>query len=441
MIKKALRKLLPDSAIMASHKARGVLAANLYGFPAAKLIIIGVTGTKGKTTTVHLIAKIIEEAGYSVGMLSTVTFKVGKKEWPNETNMGTLPPFKLQQLLSEMVKAGCQYAVIETTSHALSQYRVYGIDYQVAVFTNLSHEHLDYHKSFEEYKAAKGKLFAGGPTLSVVNIDDKAASYFWRFPAKQKITYGLDYKAHVTAKKILYDSSAGGSEFTLVTPAGEIGLKTSLPGRFNIYNILAAVATTLGLGIGLPTIRTAVMTLKSVRGRMEQVDCGQPFRVIVDYAHTPDSFEKIYETLRPADPRRGPLGVKGRIIHAFGATGDRDKTKRPIMGAIAGRNADIVIVTDEEPYTEDPQKIIEEIATGVPRGASKDHPMNKGENFLTILDRREAIAKALSLAKVGDVVLVTGMGALTHRVVGTQHLPWRDQTVICEEYQALSREN
>lgn len=425
MIKKYLRKLLPDSAILASHRLRGRLAAHYYRFPANKMIIIGVTGTKGKTTTSHLIAQIIEEAGYTVGLLSTVMFKVGKKEWPNETNMGTLPPFQLQKLLKEMAEAGCQYAVIETTSHSLAQERVYGIHYNVAVFTNLTHDHLDYHKDFDDYKQAKGKMFANHPNVIVSNIDDKNGSYFWRFPADKKLTYGIDHKAHVVAKKIMHDNAATKSEFTLVGPTGETTIETTLPGRFNVYNILAAVSVGLGLGIGLPTIKEAVRKLKSVKGRMERIDEGQPYTVIVDYAHTPDSFEKIYETLRPA--------TKGKIIHIFGATGDRDKTKRPIMGAIAGRNADVVIVTDEEPYTEDPEKIIAEVASGVPRGANKNHLMTQNKNFFTITDRREAIRKGLALAEKGDVVLVTGMGALTHRTVGTEHLPWADQDVVREE--------
>jgi UDP-N-acetylmuramoyl-L-alanyl-D-glutamate--2,6-diaminopimelate ligase len=430
MIKKLLRQIVPEPIIQASHKIRGVAAAYNYGFPAKKMIVIGVTGTKGKTTTSTLIAKILEQAGYKVGLLTTVNFKIGDKEWVNETNMGTLPPFKLQKLLKEMADAGCQYVVLETTSHSLAQHRVYGIDYAVAVFTNLSHEHLDYHKSLEEYRNTKGKMFAGNPGLIVVNADDKTADYFLSFKADKKVTYGLDHKADVTAKKILYDATATGSHFSLITSRGDASIQTSLPGRFNVYNILAATATTLYLGIELPTIKTAIQNLKSVAGRMEKVDVGAPFSTIVDYAHTPDSFEKIYETIRPA--------TKGRIIHVFGLTGDRDRTKRPIMGAIAGRNADIVILTDDEPYTEDPQQIVNEIAKGVPRGASKEKPIKENINFFKILDRREAINKALSLAQKGDVVLITGMGALTHRTVGTQHLPWRDQDVIREEWAKIS---
>ncbi len=430
MIKRLLRKVVPEPVILASHKIRGVAAAYWYGFPARKMIIIGVTGTKGKTTTSTLIAKIIEAAGYKVGLLTTVAFKIGDKEWPNETNMGTLPPFQLQKLIKEMAEAGCQYAVIETTSHSLAQSRTYGIDYQVAVFTNLSHDHLDYHKTFDEYREAKGKMFARHPALSVVNMDDKAAQYFVAFPAEQKLRYGLEKKADVTAKKIMYDATATSSQFTLITPKGETTIRTTLPGRFNVYNIMAAASAAVGLGIGLPTIRTAIEQLASVPGRMERVDAGQPFTVIVDYAHTPDSFEKIYETLRPA--------TRGKIIHVFGATGDRDRTKRPIMGAIAGRNADIIIVTDEEPYTEDPIKIIDEVAKGVPRGVSKDHHIVEGQNFFKIIDRREAIAKAVSLAKKGDVVLITGMGALTQRTVGTKHLPWKDQAVAREELERLN---
>ncbi len=431
MIKKLLRKILPESAILASHKVRGVAAAYIYGFPAKKMIIIGVTGTKGKTTTAHLIARIIQAAGYKVGMLSTVMFKIADKEWPNETNMGTLPPFQLQQLLKQMAEAGCQYAVVETTSHSLAQWRTFGIDYHVSVFTNLTHDHLDYHKTFADYREAKGKMFANHPNLSIVNIDDKNSSYFYRFPADKKLTFGIEHRAHITAKKITFDAMATQSSFILVAPKGEIQINSTLPGRFNVYNMLGAATVGVGLGIPLPTIKEAIESLESVKGRMERIDEGQDFTVIVDYAHTPDSFEKIYETLRPA--------TTGKIIHVFGATGDRDKTKRPIMGAIAGRNADVVILTDEEPYTEDSAKIIEEIARGVPRGANKNHPMTEGQNFLTISDRREAIRRALELAKKGDVVLVSGMGALTHRVVGSAHVPWADQEVVKEELKVLAK--
>jgi UDP-N-acetylmuramoyl-L-alanyl-D-glutamate--2,6-diaminopimelate ligase len=431
MIKQTLRKILPESTILMSHKLRGVAAATLYGFPGKKMLVIGVTGTKGKTTTSHLIASILEAGGHKVGLLSTVTFKIGKKEWPNETNMGTLPPFQLQQFLKQMVEAECEYAVIETTSHSLSQWRVYGIPYHVAVFTNLTHDHLDYHKTFEEYRAAKGLLFSKHPKLSVVNIDDKSGSFYWQYPADKKVSFGFDSKSQVTAKKIIYDGSASGSGFLLSTPIGEASIQTKLPGRFNIYNILAAASVGYGLGVSLDKIKTGITNVSLVPGRMEKVNAGQPFSIIVDYAHTPDSFEKIYETLRPT--------TSGSIIHVFGATGDRDKTKRPIMGAIAGRNADIVIVTDDEPYTESSEKIINEVAGGVPRGASKQKPMIKDKNFFTIADRREAIHKALSLAKKGDVVLLTGMGALTSRTVGTEHLPWRDQDVAIEEWKKLSR--
>lgn len=430
MLKDWLRRILPPSMILLSHKIRGMAAAIYYNYPGRKLIVIGITGTKGKTTTAVLIAKIIEAAGYKVGLLSTVSFKIGRQEWPNETNMGTLPPFRLQAMLRQMVEAGCQYAVVETTSHSLVQRRVYGVDYRVAVFTNLTHDHLDYHGNFDQYKSAKGMMFANRPRLSVINTDDKAAPYFWQFPADHKVSYGLDKRAQVMAQKIVYDQTVG-TEFTLISPTGEIQIKSSLPGRFNIYNILAAVATTLGLGIGLPTIKSAIESVKLIPGRMEKVEAGQSFTIIVDYAHTPDSFEKIYETLRPA--------TKGKIIHVFGSTGDRDKTKRPIMGAIAGRNADVVIVTDDEPYTEDPAKIVAEIAKGVPRGASKRHPMLENENFWLIVDRRQAIAKALSMAGPGDVVIVTGMGALTYRTVGHQHIPWKDQDVIKEELEKRQR--
>ena len=430
-LKKFIKSFLPKSWILASHKLRAVVACLLYRFPAKKIKVIGVTGTNGKTTTCHLITSILEEAGFKVGMATTINFQVGAKKWANTTKMTTLSPFVLQRLISQMVKAKCDYAVIETTSHAVVQYRVWGIPYDVMVFTNLTHEHLDYHKNFEEYKEVKGRLFEElesslrkEDTLksSIVNRDDPNFSYFSQFEADVKLSYGI-IGGDVSAQNIFYKPD--GTDLIMTTPKGKILIKLKIPGRFNIHNALAAAATAISQGINLKTIKNGLEKVEGIPGRMEKIDERQDFIVLVDYAHTPDALQKIYETLIPIK--------KGNLIHVFGACGDRDRTKRPIMGALAGRYADFVILTNEDPYTEDPKKIINEIAKGVPRGREKGKEAKKeGINFWKILDRREAIKRGLELAKKDDIVLITGKGAEQAIVVGDKKIPWDDRKVTRE---------
>ncbi len=424
-IKEKIRLKYPG-LVSWSHKMRGILAYYLYGMPSRRLRVIGVTGTNGKTTTCHLIAKILEEDGQRVGMATTTTFRIGSKEWKNVTNMTSISPFGIQRLLRQMVNAGCNYAVIETTSHAISQYRNWGIRYHVAVLTNITHDHLDYHGSFEDYIETKTKIFKTKPRVGVVNLDDLSAGKFIHFPYGQLLTYSQTQRADVTARKIL--PAPNGSVFTLVLPSVQNTVNLKLPGGFNISNALAAAAACYGLGINTNVIKRGLEKVSQVPGRMEMVDIGQDFAVIVDYAHTPDALEKVYSTLRQA--------TRGKLITVLGACGDRDKTKRPIMGAIAGHFADTVVVTDEEPYSEDPQEIIEQVAKGVPKG-SKRKNFVEGENFFKILERRQGIRKALEVAERNDVVVVTGMGAQEFMVVGKKHLPWNDKRVIEEELSKL----
>ncbi|MDH4358449.1 MAG: UDP-N-acetylmuramoyl-L-alanyl-D-glutamate--2,6-diaminopimelate ligase [Candidatus Berkelbacteria bacterium] len=424
-LKNKIRKKMPGLVVF-SHKLRGALAFYLYGMPSRRMRIIGVTGTNGKTTTCHLIAKILEEADQKVGMATTTTFKVDTKEWKNTTNMTSISPFGLQRLLRKMVNTGCNYAVVETTSHAISQYRNWGIKYYVAVLTNITHDHLDYHGSFDGYVETKARIFKTKPRVTVINLDDPSAEKFVHFPCGQILTYSQTKRADVTARKIL--PSPDGSIFTLVLPTVQNTISLKLPGGFNISNALAAAAACYGLGIGADVIKRGLEKLSQVPGRMEMVKTGQGFTVIVDYAHTPDALEKVYSTLRQA--------TRGRMIAVLGACGDRDKTKRPIMGAIAGHFSDIVVVTDEEPYAENPDEIIEQVAKGVPKGTKK-RSMVLGENFFKVSDRRQGIRKALELAQRNDVVVVTGMGAQEFRVVGKSHLLWNDRKVIEEELSKL----
>lgn len=426
-MKKYLKTILPPGVILFSHKLRAIFANLRFGFPGKKMIMIGITGTNGKTTTANLVKAILEEAGFRVGMISTVNISIAGKEEVNETKMTTLSPFRLQALLAQMVKAKCQYAIVEVTSHALIQHRVWGIPFDIAVLTNVTHEHLDYHKNMEEYKKAKALLFAdlkksyykdGVQKVIIINRDDSSFSYFNKFEADYKLRYGI-LGGDISTKKTTYTPAY--SHFYVTSPKGDKEIKLNIPGRFNVQNALAAIAIGLSQGIPLEICRKGLAKVKLVPGRVEKIDAGQPFTVIVDYAHTPDALKKLYETLSSLRPNR--------IIAVLGACGDRDQSKRPILGALAARIADIVFVTNEDPYTEDPQKIIDEVASGVPKGR-KNKNLKLGRDYFKILDRGEALKKALLSAGPGDLVIVTGKGAEQCIVVGEEKVPWDDRKII-----------
>jgi len=427
-VKDFLRKILPQSLILWTHKIRGILAAVIYRFPSRNLRVICVTGTNGKTTTCHMIAEILRAANYKVAMATTIDFQIGAKRWKNLSKMTTVSPFALQKFIRSSVQAGCHWLVLETTSHAISQYRIWGIKPQMAVLTNITHDHLDYHKTYEEYRATKAKIFEMAQT-GIINMDDKSASFFLSMPDLKVISYGAEKaeknrptRPDILAKKIILDPD--GSMFTVVLPKGQVAINLKLPGKFNIYNALAAIAVAYEMNIHLELAKEALARIETIPGRMEKVDVGQPFTVLIDYAHTPDALEKIYDTLA--------LSKRGRLMAVFGACGDRDRSKRPIMGALAGRFADVIIITNEDPYSEDPVRIIEEVASGVNRGADPKHPKVPGENFFKILDRRQAIEKAFNLAHGGDIVLITGKGAEECMVWGAKKIPWSDKKIAKE---------
>ncbi len=440
-IKRTIRQHTPDWLINLYHLSRGVLAAVIYGFPAKKLRVIGVTGTNGKTTTAHLITSILQTFGRKVGMCTTVDWQIGDKLVENNIKMTTVSPFLLQKLLSQMVKAGCDDVVIEVTSIGLDQHRLWGIPFQVAVFTNLTHDHLDYHQTMEKYRQAKEELFAHRPRLSVVNIDDPSSEHFLAHSANRTVTYSLKGSADLVGKKIYQRS--GGTDFVLLSRGRQASISIPLPGEFNVSNALAAASVGLGLDLSLETVVEGLRVAKPVPGRMEVIDRGQAFTAIVDYAHTPDALQKVYETIKPA--------VHGKLISVLGATGDRDKTKRPILGALAGRYADYVIVTNEDPYHEDPNTIIDEVAAGVPRGrplrgrykikkAGDDEGdlsfkyKDNGEDiwWWRVPDRKEAIQRACQMARPQDVVLVTGKGAEKVMALGDKLVPFSDRAVLEE---------
>ncbi len=455
MLKNYIKKIFSQKTINKWHLVNAVLASYWYGQPSKKLRLIGVTGTNGKTTTAHLITAVLESASRKVGMTTTVDFKIDGQLVENNLKMTTVNPWLLQKLLKQMVSAGCDDAVIEVTSIALDQHRLWGLKWHTVVFTNLTHDHLDYHGNMTAYRQAKEELFAGRPALSVVNVDDPAGIEFEKYSANQTVTYGVKNSASVMAKKLY--QRPGGTDFVLLVGGRQASINLPLPGEFNVYNALAAASVGLGLGIPLETVIMGLRSVQPVPGRMEVVDMGQGFTVIVDYAHTPDALQKVYETVKPT--------VRGKLIVVFGATGRRDKAKRPIMGALAGRFADYAILTSDDSYDEDPHTIIDEVAAGVPRGRPKKgrykvKHAGEEEGDLTIKyketgedlwwwripDRREAIAKALSMARPQDAVLVLGKGAEKVMVVGDPHsskgykfIPWSDRQVLEElliKYQA-----
>lgn len=400
-----IKKFTPPFLLDWYHLTLAFLGAFLYGFPSKRLKVIGVTGTNGKSTVVHLTTKILEEAGYQVASLSSISFKISEKEWPNKLKMTMPGRFKIQKFLRQASSASCKYVVLEVTSEGIKQYRHKFINFDVVVFTNLSPEHIEAHGSFENYRAAKGKLFQTTKGTHVVNIDDKNAQYFLQFPANKKYTYGLT-QGDINAKNTQ--------------------LKLKLIGDFNLYNALAAICVGLSQRINLEVCRKAVEETEGISGRMEIV-IREPFKVLVDYAVTPDALEKLYQTVKK-------IFSPQRIIAVFGSCGGgRDKWRRPALGKIAARYCDKVIITNEDPYDEDPYQILSMIKSGIYKSQFP------ASNFYEILDRREAIRKSLELAKTGDIVVITGKGCEPWICVkGGKKIPWDDREVAREEFKKLS---
>ncbi len=406
-----------------SRAALALLAAAFHGHPARRLRVIGVTGTDGKTTTTAMISAVLEAAGHRTGYMTTVSFKVGERVWDNDTRQSTPEAPEVQALLADMVAAGCDYAVIESTSHGLALHRLDGCEYDVAVLTNVTHEHLDFHGTVEAYRLAKARLFEmlgesvdkGIRKTAVVNLDDPHAGLFIARAPDQVITYAVGHpSAMVRARGVTASSS--GLAFRADTPWGSIELTLPLVGDFNVGNALAALAVGLSQGVPLAACRDALAGFRGVRGRMERVDCGQPFTVIVDYAHTPEAFAKVMGIVRPL--------TKGRLIAVFGSAGERDRQKRPLQGEIAGRYCDFLVLTDEDPRLEDRWAILDEIAAGVERAGKRE-----GEGYVKIADRAEAIFAALRRAGPGDTVLLLGKGHEGSILYATEKRPWDERAV------------
>ncbi|MCS7286914.1 MAG: UDP-N-acetylmuramoyl-L-alanyl-D-glutamate--2,6-diaminopimelate ligase [Anaerolineae bacterium] len=415
---------VPYLQVKDSRYALALLSAAFYGHPGRKLRVIGVTGTDGKTTTVNLIHSILEAAGYKAGMISTINARIGDSVYDTGLHTTTPEAPDVQFYLAEMVKFGAQYAVLEVTSHGLHQHRVTGCEFDVAVITNITHEHLDYHQTFEAYREAKALLFRSlstsfrkpqVPKVSVINVDDPSAPYFLAIPADSQLTYGLGPSAEVRAKDI--NTHPAGLKFTLVSPQGEFEIESQLVGFFNVYNILAATAVALSQGIPYEAIEAGVKKVERVKGRMEKVDLGQDFMVIVDFAHTPRALEEVLKTCRP--------WTKGRLIVVFGCPGLRDQAKRPMMGEIAGRLADLAVLTADDPRTEDVNEIIRQIAEGCRLAGRRE-----GEGYVIIPDRAEAIEWAIARAQPGDLILFTGKGHEQSMSIGTVEYPWDEVEIV-----------
>ena len=420
---RAVAASVPVAVVPDVRAALADLAAELFDHPTATLKVAAVTGTDGKTTTVHLVSDVLEAAGERTGYATTVDFKLADHVWENETRQSTQEAVELQEFCAELLVAEGTWGVLEATSHALALRKIRGIDVDIAVFTNLSPEHLDFHGTLQAYLEAKGILFEmlpqgqdkGVPKTAVLNADDP----HWRYLADRAagarvISYGIDALADVQATVLAADAT--GSRIGLTAFGDSVELRLPLVGRFNVHNALAAAGAGLAAGATLAQCRDALARAKPVRGRMDRIDAGQPFTVIVDYAHTPESLEKVLALLRPL--------TAGRLIAVFGSAGERDRTKRPKLAAAAGKYADHFIITQEDPRLEDPAAILSEIEAGALEAGKVP-----GRDYRVIDDRALAIGAAIADARDGDTVLLAGKGHEGSIIVGESKRPWDEAAV------------
>ena len=413
---------VPDTRV-----AMAEVAAWFHGHPGRELTVIGVTGTDGKTTTTHLLTSVLEAAGASVGRLGTVDVAMPGETGHVTDRMTTPEAPEVQRLLRRMADAGCDFAIVESTSHGLALHRLDLVEYDVAAFTNVTGDHLDFHKTFEAYREAKGLLFGaldrsaqkGVPKFAVANMDDPSAHFMLGRTHAQAIRYGMESReAEVMARNV--HLRADGSDFRLVTPRGSIEAGIQMPALFNVSNALAAASVGLAVDVSLPAIAQGLRDCPGVPGRMERIVAGQPFEVIVDYAHTGDAVRKVLDVLREV--------CQGRLIIVVGAAGERDPGRRFGVGRAAATGADFAVFTNEDPRSEDPAAIVREIG----RHAESAGRV-RGQDFVEIEDRREAIAVAFGRAQAGDVVLVAGKGHEKSIVYGSESRPWDDRQVAREE--------
>ncbi len=396
--------------VAAVRRAMAEVSRAFYGQPDLALMLVGITGTNGKTTTAYLIHSIFEAAGLKTGLFGTIEYRVGDRVLPAPHTTPESPD--LAAYLAEIVRSGGQAAVMEVSSHALAQDRVWGFRFAAAVFTNLTGDHLDFHKDMEHYFAAKRRLFEGmgtpPPELAVINADDSWGALLRDGPSSRHVTYGVESNADVKPRH--FSQGPAGMKMTLAVLEKRFDIESPLIGRANLENILAAVAVTDGLGIARGKIQEGIAGLKQVPGRFQKVDEGQPFLVIVDYAHTHDALRSALKTAREF--------TRGRLIVVFGCGGDRDRTKRPMMGEVAGNLSDSVVLTSDNPRSEDPILIMNDVMVGLQKS---------GRAYLAEVDREVAIRKALEQAREGDTVLIAGKGHETTQVLRDRTLPFDDR--------------
>ncbi len=417
---------LPDSYFMHagvvkiivsdSRKTLALMAGNYFEHPTRKMTVIGVTGTNGKTTTTHIMKSILEARGERVGLVGTIEYDLGNAVLP--ATHTTPESLELNQMFARMVEAGCTSVSMEVSSHALHQSRVYGFEFAAGVFTNLTQDHLDYHRTMEGYFEAKKILFDAldVSAVAITNGDDGWGPRLVSSTKAKVVSYGIDSPADVQATNV--QLRIDGTHMNVKYKGETTEVQSPLVGRFNAYNALAAFTASAALGMENKAIKRGIELLKPVRGRFERLQSKKGWTAIIDYAHTPDALEKCLQTLHDVMPKER----RGRIITVFGAGGDRDKTKRPLMGTVVGELSDVVIVTSDNPRTEDPEKVIDEILTGI----------SKKSSVIREADRKKAIHEATRMGKPGDVILVAGKGHEEYQVVGNEKVHFSDREVIEE---------
>ncbi len=428
----AAEPALPYIEVKDVRVALADLACSFYAYPARHLCTIGVTGTDGKTTTSNLISTILETADKQTGLMTTANFKISGQEWENATRQSTLEALEVQQFLRRMLDAGVTHAVIEATSHGLELQRVRGCAFDVGVVTNITHEHLDFHKTIDNYRRAKARLFEMlDPTrqkatdirpAAILNRDDVSYEVLKPYCRVPILDYGIDNACAVRAVDL--QLHAHSTRFRVLLPDAEMLVETQLVGRFNVSNCLAAIATAYSQGVNPADIAQGLANVPGVTGRMENIAEGQAFTVIVDYAHTPDGLAKVLATLRPL--------TTGKLLLVFGSAGERDVQKRPIMGRIAAQMTDFFVITDEDPREEEREHILQEIAQGATASGKC-----QGGDFLCIADRTKAIAAAFAQAQAGDTVLLAGKGHEQSIIIDREKIPWDDRRVAREELHKL----
>ncbi|MCR3757855.1 UDP-N-acetylmuramoyl-L-alanyl-D-glutamate--2,6-diaminopimelate ligase [Clostridium felsineum] len=392
------------------RKAMALLGAAFYGNPALKLKLIGITGTNGKTTSTYMMKSMLESSGYKVGLIGTIANYIGDKKI--ESHRTTPESLELQELFRDMVNEGIEYCVMEVSSHSLYLSRVYGISFNQGIFTNLTQDHLDFHKTFENYYKAKMILFENSKN-SIINIDDTYGKRVFDDVNNNKITYGLTNEADLRAENLKMTSR--GTEFDLCYKDLKEHVKINIPGKYNVYNALGSVAALLNEGISMEKVKEGLKNLSSVPGRCEIVthNTNVNFDVVLDYAHTPDGLEKVLKASREF--------TKGRLISVFGCGGDRDKTKRPIMGKIGAELSDIAVITSDNPRSEKPEEIIKDIVGGI-----------KGNNYVIVENRKEAIKKAMLMAKKDDVIVLAGKGHENYQILADKTIHFDEKEIVSE---------